>query len=84
MNRIDAFATNTNLVVWNAGLSKKIFKKDAGKISFTANDILNDNKGFTRTINSTFISDDRYQRITRYFLLRFEWSFNKMPGGESK
>jgi Outer membrane protein beta-barrel family/Carboxypeptidase regulatory-like domain len=82
--RIDAFATNTNLVVWNAGLSKKIFKKDAGKISFTANDILNDNKGFTRTINSTFISDDRYQRITRYFLLRFEWSFNKMPGGESK
>lgn len=82
--KINAFATNTNLVVWNAGISKKFLKKDAGKLSFTANDLLNDNKGFTRTINSTFISDDRYQRITRYFLLRFEWSFTKMPGGETK
>ena len=79
--KIKAFATNTNLVVWNAGLSKKFLKKNAGKISFTVNDILDDNKGFTRTINNTFISDDRFQRISRYFLLRFEWSFNKMPGG---
>ncbi|MCX6319190.1 MAG: outer membrane beta-barrel protein [Bacteroidetes bacterium] len=83
-SRINAFATNTNLVVWNAGLSKKFLKKDSGKISFTVNDILNDNKGFTRTINSTFISDDRFQRISRYFLLRFEWSFNQSPGGDTK
>lgn len=82
--RINAFASNTNLVVWNAGISKKLFKKDAGKLSFQVNDILDDNKGFTRVINSTFISDDRFQRLSRYFMLRFEWSFNKMPGGETK
>jgi hypothetical protein len=84
--RINAFAsaTNTNLVIWNAHLEKKILKKDAGKISFYANDIMDDNKGFTRNISSTFISDDRYQKISRYFLLKFEWSFNKMPGGEKK
>lgn len=82
--RINAFATNTNLVVWNAGIWKKFMKKDAGKLSFTVNDILDDNKGFTRTINSSYIIDDRFQRISRYFLLRFEWSFNKMPGGETK
>ena len=81
---INAFSTNTNLVIWNASLSKKLFKKDAGKISFIANDILDENKGFTRIINSTFISDDRFQRVSRYFLLKFEWSFNKAPGGESK
>ncbi len=81
---INAFATNTNLIIWNAGLTKKLFKKDAGKISFYINDLLDDNKGFIRTINSTFISDDRFQRISRYFLLKFEWSFNKMPGGETK
>lgn len=82
--RIEAFATNTNLVVWHAELNKKIFKKDAGRIGFYVNDILNDNKGFTRTINSTFISDDRYQRISRYFMLKFEWSFNQSPGGNAK
>ncbi len=77
-------ATNTNLVVWNAGISRKIFKDKLGKISFYVNDILNDNKGFTRTINNSFITDDRYERVSRYFLLKFEWSFNKMPGGEKK
>ncbi|MBC7873999.1 MAG: outer membrane beta-barrel protein, partial [Ferruginibacter sp.] len=82
--RIVAFASNTNLVIWNASLSKKIFKKETGKISFIANDMLDDNKGFTRTINNTFVSDDRFQRISRYFLLKFEWSFTKAPGGETK
>jgi len=81
--RINAFATNTNLVIWNARLTKKLFKKDAGKLSLVANDILDDNKGFTRSINSSFISDDRFQRISRYFLLKFEWPFNQSPGGHS-
>jgi hypothetical protein len=79
--KINAFASNTNLVIWNAGLTKKILKKDAGRISFYANDLLNDNKGFTRSISSTFVSDDRFQRISRYFLLKFEWLFTKAPGG---
>jgi hypothetical protein len=82
--RLEAFSTNTNIVLWNAGISKKIFKKDAGKISLIANDILNDNKGFNRTVNTWAVTDDRFQRVSRYFLLRFEWSFNKMPGGETK
>lgn len=82
--RIQAFASNVNRTIWNAGVSKKIFKKDAGKLGFYANDILNQNQGFNRTISSTFNSDDRYQRIARYFLVKFEWSFNKAPGGETK
>lgn len=82
--RIGAFASNVNLVIWNAGISKKILKKDAGTISFTANDLLNENIGFNRNISSTFVSDDRFQRVSRYFLLKFEWSFNKAPGGEEK
>lgn len=82
--KIQAFATNVNLVVWNAGLSKKILKKDAGKISLYANDILDENKGFNRNISSTFVTDERFQRVSRYFLLRFEWSFNQSPGSQSK
>ena len=82
--KIQALSSNVNLVIWNGVISRKLFKKDAGKISFVARDILDQNKGFTRTINSTIISDDRYQRISRYFLLKFEWSFTKSPGGDSK
>jgi hypothetical protein len=75
-----AFAGNPNQTIWNASLSKKVFKDKSGKIYLVANDILDKNKGFNRNISSNFISEDRYSRISRYFLLKFEWSLNKMPG----
>lgn len=78
--KIAAFATNTNIINWSAYLEKKIFKKNTGKLIFSARDILNQNKGFNRTINSNFISDERYQRLSRYFMLGFQWSFTQMPG----
>jgi hypothetical protein len=79
-SRISAFAANTNIVQWNGSLGRKVFKKKTGNIMLVGNDILNQNKGFSRTINSYNIVEDRYARIARYFLLKFEWSFSKMPG----
>lgn len=75
-----AFAGNPNQTIWNASLSKKVFKDKSGRIYFIANDLLDKNKGFNRNISSNFISEDRYSRISRYFLLKFEWSLSKMPG----
>jgi hypothetical protein len=76
--QLKGFSTNPNYSIWNASITKEVFKN--GKIGLVANDILNQNVGFTRNINSNFISEDRYQKINRYFLLQFEWSFNTMPG----
>jgi hypothetical protein len=78
--RLAAFPVNTDIITWNASLARKIFKKKTGKIILEANDILDQNKGFNRIINSNFVQEDRYDRISRYFLLKFEWSFNQMPG----
>jgi len=78
--KISAFDRNTNITVWNASVSKKIFKKEAGKFIFSANDLLNQNKGYNRIINSNFVTDQRYQRVGQYFMLSFQWTFNKMPG----
>lgn len=80
--RINAFSVNTNIIQWNASLAKKVFKDKSGKIFLMTNDLLNQNTGFTRNINSNFITEDRYSRIGQYFLLKFEWSFNKMPGSK--
>ena len=79
--RIQAFATNPNQIRWKATMSKTVFNNKSGKFYLIANDILNQNKGFNRNIKSNFISEDRYQRISQYFLLKFEWSYNKMQGG---
>jgi hypothetical protein len=78
--RLSAFDANPNLTIWNAELSRKVFKNKSGTFSFLARDILNSNRGYTRIINSNFISEDRFQRVSQYFMLKFEWSFNKMGG----
>jgi hypothetical protein len=78
--RINAFDTNPNQVIWNATLTREVFKDKSGKIMLVANDLLNQNRGFQRNIRSNFISEERYSNIGRYFFLKFEWSFNKMAG----
>jgi hypothetical protein len=79
-----AFANNVNTTVWNAELSRKFMKDKSLKMGLVAHDILNQNIGFNRTINSNFISEQRYDRLSRYFLLTVSWNFNKMPGQEKK
>lgn len=81
---ISGFAANPSQILWKANLTKKIFKNNSGKLFLIANDILDQNRGFNRRITSNFISEERYSRISRYFLVKFEWSFNKMNGGINK
>lgn len=80
--KINAADRNTNVVLWNFRLSRKIFKKDVGKISFIAHDILDQNKGVTQITTSNFITDERYLKVPRYFQLKFEWTFNNNPGSK--
>jgi hypothetical protein len=78
--KLPIFSQNTNIIRWNGYVSRKVFKDKSGKVFIVANDILNQNKGYSRVINSNIITDDQYLNISRYFLLKFEWTFNKTPG----
>lgn len=78
--RLEIFAQNTNIIYWNANLSRWMDKKKKTRVMLQANDILNQYRGFERTINSNFISDQRYQRISRYVMLKLEYTINKLPG----
>lgn len=80
--KLSAFNANPNIILWNAELRKTVFKNKSGIISLLARDILDQNRGFNRMINSNFISEERFQRIGQYVMLKLEWSFNKMGGGE--
>jgi hypothetical protein len=77
--RIAAFDQNTNIIQWNASIGRKVLKDKSGKIFLVANDILNQNRGYNRVINEESIIDSRFLRVSRYVLLKFEWSFNKKP-----
>jgi Outer membrane protein beta-barrel family/Carboxypeptidase regulatory-like domain len=78
--KTDAFNKSASIIVWNAELSRKFMKDKSFKIAIVAHDILNQNIGFNRSINSSFISEERFDRLARYFLLTASWTFNKMPG----
>jgi hypothetical protein len=79
---IEAFGTSNNIINIKPSLARKVFKDKTGKIIFLVNDVLNQNTGFDRNITTNFISESRYSRLSRYFILRFEWTFTKMPGAK--
>jgi len=75
--KTSAFDFNTNVILWNAWIGKKFLKGDALLIKASANDLLNQNKGFNRNVNSNFISQSTYSSIQRFFMLSVVWNFNK-------
>ncbi len=72
-----AFNTNNNVALVYAWIGKKFMKNDALLIKVAANDLLNQNIGFGRTITSNFISQNTYSTIQRYFMLSAIWNFAK-------
>ena len=78
------FNTNTNVARWNAWIGKKFMKNDALLIKIIGNDLLDQNIGFNRSVNSNFITQNTYSTIRRFFLLGITWNFTKagvkMPG----
>ncbi len=78
--RIPVFQANPNIILWNGMLSKRFLKEKNARVMLIANDILDQNRGFTRIINNDRLTEENFQRIARYFMIKLEWSFNKMGG----
>ena len=75
--KTELFNENNNVVLWNAYLGKKLLKNDKAIVKIVAHDILNQNIGYSRYVNSNVIEETNYQSIARYFLLSFIWNFSK-------
>ncbi len=75
--KTSTFDNDNNVIIWNLWLGKKLLKNDALLIKVSGNDLLNQNIGFNRTVNTNFISQNTYTTIQRYFMLSLVWNFNK-------
>jgi hypothetical protein len=75
--KTSTFDNNTNAILLNAWVGKKLLKGDALLLKVSGNDILNQNIGFSRTVNSNFVSQNTYTTIQRYFLFSLVWNFTK-------
>ena len=57
--------------------SERFLRKKTATIGINIYDILNNNKGFQRDINSNYIRERNYDIVKRYALLSFTWNFSK-------
>ncbi|MBB5636296.1 hypothetical protein HDF26_003247 [Pedobacter cryoconitis] len=62
-----------NPLLINLSLEKILFKNRQGTISLQAYDLLNQGNNLVRSISDNSITDSRYNQITRYFLVSFNY-----------
>lgn len=68
---------NTNIPLWNASLSKQLFKKKEGEIKFYMFDLLNQNVSIRRTVSGNTIQDVQTQVLKRYFMISFTYNLRR-------
>ncbi|MGI4728775.1 MAG: outer membrane beta-barrel protein [Janthinobacterium lividum] len=79
-----SFNQDFQRLIINASISKAFFKDESLKLVVSGNDLLNQNIGFTRSANSTFLTQSTYTTIRRYFMFSIVYDFNKMGGAAPK
>jgi len=75
--KTSVFDNNNNVVKIDVWFGKKFLKHDNLLVKVAVNDLLNQNIGFNRTVNSNFISQNTYSTIRRFGMLSVVWNFNK-------
>jgi len=72
------FNENINVLLINPSIERKFLKDKSLNLKLAANDVLNQNLGFTRFISSNTITQRTFSTLSRYYLLTLSWDFNKM------
>jgi hypothetical protein len=63
--------------IWNAYVYKAFRKDESFKLSFSVNDLLNQNTNFTRGITGNTTTQTNTNGIKRFFMLSLIWDFTK-------
>jgi len=82
--KTETFNTDFNRTLVNASIAKTFLKQDNLKLAVSANDLLNQNAGFTRSSSANFITQNTYSTIRRYLLVSITYDFDKMGGVSTK
>lgn len=72
---------NTNVALWNAAISKQVFKNKKGEIKLSAFDLLQENIGIDRNGNANYIEDVQYKILQRYFTAGFNYNLQRPTKG---
>ena len=74
--KLNANDNNNNVISWNAYIEKKFFKSEQLVLRASINDILDQNKGYSRSVQPNAIVERNYLTFQRYGLLTLTYNFN--------
>ena len=63
----------------NLSVARVIFPNKRGRITFTANDILNQGASYNRVSGQNYVEDTYSSKLRRYVLLGFSYRLNEAP-----
>ena len=72
--KTDQFSSNLNNQLWNARL-QKTFKNNEFTAFIKIRDILNQNVGIDRSFYGNTLTEERNNRLKRYWMIGFTWDF---------
>ena len=78
--RLNEQDRNNNVFRWNAYVSRSFLKDRSLVAKVYANDILDQNVGYSRVNNADYVAESTYNTIRRYFLFSLTWNFTKTGG----
>lgn len=68
----------------NASIGKKIFKNQRGEINVQVNDILNQNKSFSRIVSENYIQNVTSNVLGRYVCISFVYNLKNFTGKDGR
>lgn len=71
---------NASVPLWNASLSKLLFKNQSGELKVAIYDILNQNVSVSRTVNANYVVDQQSTVLKQYFSVTFAYNLRKFAG----
>lgn len=71
---------NASVPLWNASLSKLLFKNQAGELKVAIYDILNQNVSVSRNVTANYVVDQQSTVLKQYFSVTFAYNLRKFAG----
>jgi len=68
---------NKNVALWNAAITKGLFKYQRATLKLSVFDLLNQNVGINRNANLNYIEDASYKVLNRFYMMSFTYNLRK-------
>jgi hypothetical protein len=77
--KTDVFDVNRNVVQWDANIVRKFLKNNNLELKLAVYDLLNQNIGFRRSVNSNIITENTFNTLRRRWMVGIQYNISKTP-----